>query len=68
MGWSSGEELFTDVWSIVRVHIPREERQKLCRKIIDLFEDHDADTIFDNPVHPEVKAIRKVRYPDEETI
>lgn len=68
MGWASGEELFGSVWSTVRGYIPKAKRKEVLEEIIDIFEGHDADTLFDSVPEewPEMVAIFKERYPDEE--
>ena len=43
MGWSGGTGLAEDVWDLVRKYIPEEERQKIAKKIYDMFCDMDAD-------------------------
>ena len=46
MGWASGSELAEDVWKVVRKLIEdKRARMKAARQIIELFEDHDCDTI-----------------------
>ena len=46
MGWARGSVLAEEVWEVVRHRIPAgSERRQAARKIIDLFEDHDCDTI-----------------------
>jgi hypothetical protein len=46
MGWASGSQLAEDVWDLVRHYIPPGElRAKTARRIVDLFERMDCDTI-----------------------
>ncbi len=46
MGWGHGSKLAEDVWAVVRNLIPPgQKRMKVVRKIIELFEDRDCDTI-----------------------
>ena len=45
MGWCSGSEIAQDVWALVRKFIPDKKREKIARKLIDIFEDRDADTM-----------------------
>ena len=46
MGWAGGSELADKVWHNVRTYIPKaEDRKRLAKKIIDLFEDEDCDTM-----------------------
>jgi hypothetical protein len=45
MGWAGGSEIAEDVWIVVRKHIPLQYRKDVARKLIDIFEDADCDTI-----------------------
>lgn len=45
MGWSGGSKLAEDLWSVIRKHLPARHRKKVANKIIDLFENQDADTM-----------------------
>ena len=45
MGWCAGSEIAEDVWKLVRQHIPFTERREIARRIIDRFEQEDADTM-----------------------
>jgi hypothetical protein len=45
MGWASGSELAEDIWTLVRKYIPKRVRKRVARKLIDLFENRDCDTI-----------------------
>jgi hypothetical protein len=45
MGWCGGVSIAESVCSLVREHIPTEERQKIASKIVEIFEDEDADTM-----------------------
>ncbi len=45
MGWASGSELAEDVWEAVGKHLPKNRRQEIARRIVDLFERHDCDTL-----------------------
>lgn len=68
MGWASGEEIFWDVWRVVATEIKPERRKEVAEALIDIFENHDADTIFDG-VSPEDGVIGEIyaeRYPQEE--
>ena len=65
MGWCSGEKLFDDVWGVCREYVPDQLKQEVCEVIIDLFEGHDADTLFDDPSYPEVLAIAKKLYTED---
>lgn len=43
MGWATGSELANDTYKVVRRYIPEKARKRIARKIIDLFQNHDAD-------------------------
>ena len=43
MGWSSGSYLANDVWNKIKEYIPKDEKQKVAKEILDLFENYDAD-------------------------
>lgn len=43
MGWARGSELAEQVWDSVKRSIHPGARQKIARRIVDLFEDADAD-------------------------
>lgn len=45
MGWCGGAAIANDVWAMVREYIPVARRREIARKIIDRFEDEDADTM-----------------------
>lgn len=45
MGWCQGSEIASGVWAMVREYIPPVRRREIARKIIDLFENSDCDTI-----------------------
>jgi len=45
MGWCRGSEIAENVWTTVRRFVPTCSRQQVARKIIDIFENHDADTM-----------------------
>jgi hypothetical protein len=47
MGWASGSELAEDVWTLVRRYTPIKDRQRIARKLVDIFEDRDADTMHE---------------------
>lgn len=44
MGWSSGTDLFIDVWKAVRMEIGPDRRVQVCRTVIEAFEQADWDT------------------------
>ena len=48
MGWCGGAQIAEDVWSLIRPHIPIEKRQSIAGKIVDIFEDEDADTMYES--------------------
>ena len=45
MGWCRGSEIAEDVWALVRPFVYVKERKRIARKLIDIFENHDADTM-----------------------
>ncbi len=45
MGWSGGSEIASEIWSMVGNYVPKRNRKIVARRIIQLFEDHDCDTI-----------------------
>lgn len=45
MGWASGSSLAETVWRIVRIHIPKANRQRVAKGIVDAFEERDCDTM-----------------------
>jgi hypothetical protein len=45
MGWSTGSRLADEIWGVCRKYIPGEHRQRIARKLIEIFEGYDADTV-----------------------
>ncbi len=46
MGWASGAELAHDVWvAAKKAGLPKEKQKKFARALIDIFENHDCDTM-----------------------
>lgn len=45
MGWASGSEIADDIWLLVRKYIPKKDRKKVAKKVIDIFESKDCDTM-----------------------
>jgi hypothetical protein len=45
MGWASGSSLADDIWRYFRSYIPEALRQKAARRLVDLFEKYDCDTM-----------------------
>lgn len=45
MGWAGGSQIAGDVWKLVRFYIPRKERERIANQIVDIFEQHDCDTM-----------------------
>ena len=65
MGWSSGEEIFQQVWETVAPQIKKKHRLAICEELVGIFEAHDADTLFDNVEWcPELLQIKEKRYPN----
>lgn len=44
MGWSSGSDIAEDIWRQVRKYVPDNKQKALARRIIKVFESHDADS------------------------
>jgi len=71
MGWASGESLFYEMLDIVRSHtnLKRSEWVNLVSDLVDLFENYDADTLFDDPGDWAVDVIAEERgYYDEDGV
>jgi hypothetical protein len=45
MGWASGSALADDVWALFRKHVPAKNRRAVARKLVDMFEGEDCDTM-----------------------
>lgn len=45
MGWATGSELADDIWMLVHKYIPINEKKKIARKFINIFETFDCDTM-----------------------
>jgi hypothetical protein len=45
MGWASGSALAVEVWELMRERIPKKYRQEIAERLVELFEDHDCDTM-----------------------
>jgi len=46
MGWASGSEILEQVWKIVRpLTYPGENRRKTAKRLIEIFENADCDTV-----------------------
>jgi hypothetical protein len=45
MGWCDGATLAESVWLLIRDYIPEGKRQQIALKMIDSFENEDADTM-----------------------
>jgi hypothetical protein len=48
MGWCEGSQLAEEVWEAVKPHIAKEHRCHMARKLLKMFEDHDADDFNDD--------------------
>lgn len=56
MGWCSGSDVFDDIWSIVREHIPDENKVEVCSEIIISLQRRDWDCecdFVDSEEYPE---------------
>lgn len=47
MGWSGGSELAFNIWKLVRPMTTSANRKKTAKKIVDLFENEDCDTMYE---------------------
>lgn len=45
MGWAGGSGMAADVWKLVRSHIPESKRKRIAKKLVDIFENEDCDTM-----------------------
>lgn len=61
MSWSSGIELFEDVYKLIRPFIPKPKRSTIMFKLIMLFYDRDCDSFYDDSFkeYPEYQAAYK---------
>lgn len=59
MGQCFGNYIAEDVWDSVRKFVPRDKREKLALKIINIFNEHDADN-WENNMH----IVRDAKYKD----
>lgn len=65
MGWCSGSELFSDLWRTVQKYVPDKDKNKIVKKWIEKFEEHDCDTLDECcDEFPEVEKVFKKLYPD----
>lgn len=47
MGWSGGSILAEQIWDLVRPYISADDRKKIAKKMVKLFESEDCDTIYE---------------------
>ena len=45
MGWAGGSALAEDIWLLVERYIPKNQKKRVARSLITVFEDEDCDTI-----------------------
>ncbi len=45
MGWAGGSELADEIWGMFRKHVPANQRKRLAKKLVDIFEGQDCDTM-----------------------
>lgn len=45
MGWASGSIIAEQIWDLIKKEIPKNKQKKIAKKIIDIFESEDCDTI-----------------------
>lgn len=63
MGWASGSSLLDEIAKEVMPKVKPEERHELAKKLIDLFEGEDCDTIYECEQDDIQLAFREM-YPD----
>lgn len=45
MGWASGSRMAADIWALFRPHVPVKARKHVAKKLVDIFEGEDCDTM-----------------------
>lgn len=45
MGWAGGSVVAGDVWALVRRYVPEKSRRRVAKRLVDIFEDQDCDTM-----------------------
>lgn len=48
MGWGSGVDVAEDVWDLLKKYVPKNKRKEAARAVIEIFENHDCDTLQDS--------------------
>ena len=64
MGWCSGDRLLGSVWSNIRLHIPKEARVEVLKRMIGEFENFDMDCWDCIEGFPEGKKAIRELHPD----
>jgi len=65
MGWSSGASILADTLKIIEPHVPKKRRKIVWMRLMELFEDYDADTLCEIN-DPLVQEIMNEWYPEED--
>lgn len=47
MGWAGGSEMAADIWDLIEPLTNTSNRKKIAKKLIDIFENQDCDTIYE---------------------
>jgi hypothetical protein len=50
VGWGSGSAVAADLWSKLEKIVPKELHQQVAIAIVQTFEDHDCDTMYETTV------------------
>lgn len=59
MSWSSGFELFEDIYKVIRPLIPKDKRVRIMFKLVKLFYTKDCDSFYEDSFdeYPEYKEV-----------
>lgn len=68
MGWSSGAEILDEVWAEVAEFIPKKSQDEVAKRVVDIFLNHDADTIGSESRYAVLRKVEKeiLGYSDED--
>jgi hypothetical protein len=47
MGWASGSWMASDIWALVERYIPKNQKKRVAKRIVRIFESQDCDTLAD---------------------
>lgn len=65
MGWASGSKILEDVAKTVMPLVEPKKRARLAKKLIDIFQDSDCDTICDVD-QPDIRKAYEKMYPEDD--